>query len=272
MENSFSEFQEKGWTMIRRMISSADTGLIKSRIVSFGARYDSNLGTDQLQERTSLLLADRHTAKVVADIAQHPFIKKCFDHSYTRPGIDHTKLLVKAGGGPMTSWHQDSGFWKVFDPELTMFTVWIPLADVREEDGCLRILDTGPAISRRENYPHEPVNERRELAIPESFIDPLLAKYPIVDCSMQASDALIFKSWVIHSAYPNKTPREREAFKISFQDFAKRPQETPLTLPLRAVKLSGLSGLFNRLNACAATRWNKRLRRMARPLKPLLRR
>ena len=53
----------------------------------------------------------------------------------------HTKLVLKdPNGGGGFNWHQDYGYWyKNGCLKPDMATLWLPLDDVDEENGCLKV-------------------------------------------------------------------------------------------------------------------------------------
>jgi hypothetical protein len=259
--NSAQEFDKKGWAIIRGLVNAKQIELLRHQIESVGAGYDSSVGTDKLKKRTGLLMNKRSAAKIVNSVSEDPFVSELLER-FEKPAIEHTKVLIKARRAPETPWHQDSGFWQDIDPQNTMFTVWVTLADVDKAGGCLRILDT-ENVAEKIHYPHKPAHGEQEREMEESTIHGLLYQYPVVDCPLNAGDALIFKSWVIHSAFSNQTDNERLAFKVVYQDLSKRP----VPLSMRGVKLTGLTGMLNKINACMATRWNIKLRSLPYDLK-----
>lgn len=261
MENQIKDFNRRGWMICRQIIDPVDMDSIRSRIADIRVALDAAVGTDKYRKRTGLLLTSSVTAKVVMKVVEHIVVKTILKRSFQFPIIEHTKVLIKAAGAPLTSWHQDAEFWKSFDPRQTMFTVWVALMDVGTDNGCLRLLDERTSII----YPHEPVHLDSELAINQRDLGLLLDRYVVVDCPLKAGDALIFKSQMIHAAYSNGTGTHRMAFKIVFQDLAKRPRNAPLSD--RSVKLQGISGWLNHWSPCVLTRMHLKYRALRSTIK-----
>jgi len=254
MRTNLEDFNELGWTMIKNLISKTEISLIMNKISSINEAYDATVGTDKLKTRTALMLNSPETSRVVLDITKKEILESIFTSHNMRPVIEHTKILIKAIGGPATPWHQDSGYWRSFDPDRSMFTIWVALMDIGIENGCMRVLNTQNNLSELN---HKAVHDESERAILDNELSVLLSQNNIVDCPLKAGDALIFKSWVVHSAYPNTSPLVRHAFKVVFQDLNKRPKKIPI--PSRVVKLRGIIGLFNYWTDCAVTRANMRI-------------
>lgn len=174
INQQLEEFEKNGWIVVRNLISPEDVQLINNKISAVNADFDKTVGTDKLKQRTALMLSNPKTSKIVLKIAKIEFVHSFFKLKKMAPVIEHTKVLIKASGGPMTPWHQDSGYWRSFDPERTMFTVWVALMEIGPEQGCMRVLEAGPNVAE---LPHKPVHEESERAIQDDTLG-RLGGYP----------------------------------------------------------------------------------------------
>jgi ectoine hydroxylase-related dioxygenase (phytanoyl-CoA dioxygenase family) len=137
---------------------------------------------------------------------------------HARPIIEHTKVLIKAAHAPITPWHQDHAFFHKKDPTGTMITLWSPFHPVDPGNGALRLLRGEPP---RTLLPHDIVNEEGEMAVTPSALAPLLAR-GIETPAVGPGDVVFFTSRVVHGTYANGTDSDRLAFKLVFQDLARR--------------------------------------------------
>lgn len=259
-----SEIRTQGHTIIRGLIAGDDSTYLRTLIESrFAARPKStNVGTEKSTELTQLLFATTRTGRIVRDLFFDPRVQWILGSFYTQPVIEHTKVLIKAASAPETPWHQDHAFFHAFDPTATMISLWSPLSPVSADNGTLRILSGEPP---RTLLPHRQANAGRELEIEPSVLAPLLAIHQAELPPVEPGDAVLFTSRVVHATYPNPTDRDRLAFKLVFQDLARRTPDHPLQQ--RSVSFHGLPGAVNRLYPCGITRLRMQREILARRLK-----
>jgi phytanoyl-CoA hydroxylase len=105
-------------------------------------------------------------------------------------------------------WHQDNG---VVLPEAdvaTILTVWLPLTDATEQNGCMQVI---PGSHREGLKDHCPVDQLR---IPDQLLELNRAK-PL---PMKAGSALLMNQQTVHSSLDNVTEDQvRISFDLRYQ-------------------------------------------------------
>jgi len=137
-------------------------------------------------------------------------------------------IFKPAKHGATTPWHQDEAYWGP-DWEYRSMSVWVPLQDVDEENGCMQFI---PGSNKQEILPHQPIgNDPRvhglELA-PDAEIDLLHA----VVCPLEAGGATFHPTRTLHFTAANESDRPRRALIMIFG--APPTKRSELGLPPRA--------------------------------------
>lgn len=104
------------------------------------------------------------------------------------------KPVVKAPHIRFASpWHQDRAYWH----GIHKLSAWIALDRATPENGCLRVVKGG----HRDFIPHD--NSNHDNGFPNRLTDAMLPPGEIVDCVMDAGDAIFFHDLLPHCSYPN---------------------------------------------------------------------
>ena len=120
-------------------------------------------------------------------------------------------LISKPPGGDPLFWHQDWWGWGEavsYEPFPAQLFVMIYLTDTQVENGCLRVI---PGSHRRDHELHNlPAAHTKEIATAIDTDSPVYASHPDeVAATVRAGDVVIGDSRLLHSAYANKTDKER---------------------------------------------------------------
>lgn len=133
-----------------------------------------------------------------------------FDAKVARLAAPYRKLgscfLSKSPGdqGEMPI-HQD---WTVVDESrYASLTVWVPLCDVNEHNGAMRVLDGSHRFSGALRAP----------TLPDAFAEakPLMAPH-LKPVPMKAGEAIIFSQALLHSSPPNRSEASRDVVTFGF--------------------------------------------------------
>jgi ectoine hydroxylase-related dioxygenase (phytanoyl-CoA dioxygenase family) len=129
-----------------------------------------------------------------------------------RFGFDHA-ILKPAGKVAATPWHQDDAHG--FDPDFhyEQLSIWMPLQDVSEENGCMQYM---PGSHRGPLLPHRsPGDDARIHALecePGSFDESAAAAQPV-----PAGACILHAGRTVHAALPNRSAADRLAYVIVFR-------------------------------------------------------
>ena len=149
---------------------------------------------------------------------------------YSNP-IQHVRIKVPEKDCPRdsdgnvlfgaTPWHQDAGVATEEIDATDMVTVWFPLTDATEENGCLQIV---PGSHKGEVLTHCPGFDLKTkkkisklgpggLQIPENLFQSEYA----MPVPMKKGDVLLFTKRTVHSALPNLSDEIRWSFDLRYQ-------------------------------------------------------
>lgn len=134
--------------------------------------------------------------------------------------FDHS-ILKRAGGHAVTPWHQDEAYGQ--DPyyRFDQVSIWMPLQDASEDNGCLRYI---PGSHRGPLLPHHSFeDETRVQAIecPTEYFDESAA----VATPMPAGWCVLHDGRTLHSALPNVSTADRLVYVLVFRGAASARSE-----------------------------------------------
>ncbi len=132
-----------------------------------------------------------------------------------KPGIAifSSKLLTKLPHSPsVCHWHQDDAYYTEVVNSDTRMSIWVPLQDTDEQNGCLWIV---PGSHKQGLQPYKVQNNGTcRKALDEDQVD--LSKAEPV--RMKAGSILLFNALTWHSSKGNETDQVRRAFIVSYQE------------------------------------------------------
>lgn len=126
-----------------------------------------------------------------------PFAAKLFMQF---KGLGAVFLIKPPGERSIMPIHQD---WTVVDEtQFDAMTVWIPLQDTGEENGCIRVLPRSHRLSKALRAPTLQNPLQDILSEVEKLMQPL---------PMKAGQAFIFSHALLHASFPNRSAQDRIA-------------------------------------------------------------
>ena len=135
-----------------------------------------------------------------------------------KPGIAiySVKLIAKP---PFTDlpchWHQDDAYYVRQVSSDTRMSVWVPLQDAYEANGCLRIVPESHKWGLQE-HKNKSYGQCR-LSMDEAEIQEILDKQA-VPVPVKAGSAVLFSALLWHGSKGNQTDAVRRAFITSYQE------------------------------------------------------
>lgn len=117
---------------------------------------------------------------------------------------DHA-ILKPAGYGAPTPWHQDEAYW---DPSLEhrSLSIWLPLQDVGEDEGCLWFI---PGSQNLDILRHRPIGG--DAGVHGLELDEPVPGAPVA-VPLQAGEATVHGGRTLHYAGPNVSDAPRRAY------------------------------------------------------------
>ena len=236
-ESEVSYFHENGYLLLEDVLDESDLSPVideYSDIIDERAerlheegKVKSTYSDKPFTERLHYLAAEAQEVTADLDImrargvATFNFLKspKILDIAESFVGseivcnpIQHirTVLPIKETQRFPTPWHQDAGVcWPDTDPYF-MLTIWIPIVDATEENGCLQVL---PGSHKFGLLTHG-WNEAGLAVSPEHQPPNLQPKV----LPIRAGGVILFHNYTLHSAKPNKSDTVRWSFDLRYHD------------------------------------------------------
>ena len=154
-----------------------------------------------------------HTGPAVFGLITHPrlldVVESIIGPEILSNPVQHVRIKLPqsgpaAGLDGTTNWHQDIGTLTKDAQETEMLTVWAPLADTDEQNGCLAVIPRSHSELLRHCFD--------EMGIPQEDLPGQPVALP-----MKAGSVLLFHRRTPHAALPNQTNRIRFSFDLRYQ-------------------------------------------------------
>ena len=118
-------------------------------------------------------------------------------------------------------WHQDSGYLEPYCDDALVITVWLPLVDANEENGCLWVI---PKSHRSTVVKHRLHDSGKYLEIAKED----LPEGEAVVCPVPKGGILLLTNRTIHGSYENTSDIVRWSMDLRYQS-ATLPTNAPIT-------------------------------------------
>ena len=121
----------------------------------------------------------------------------------------------------LSPWHQEYPYNLTSDNAVTL---WLPLVDVDEVNGCLRL---APGTQRLGALPvrvKDALNQRRNAneTLEIDGLQTILARHTELSVPVPAGDALVFHTFLLHRSQPNRSRATRWTLQARYFDFLNR--------------------------------------------------
>lgn len=171
-----------------------------------GVKYDSPIHVGPAVFR---LLTSPHLLDVVESVVGPDIYSNPVQHIRTKlPPKVFANGAAKNGLVSKVEWHQDNGVVLPEADEATILTVWLPLTDATEQNGCMQVIPRSHRDGLKDHCPAD------QLRIPDVLL-PLERATPV---PMKAGSALLMNQQTIHSSMDNVTEDQvRISFDLRYQ-------------------------------------------------------
>ena len=148
----------------------------------------------------------------------------------------HSKLMQKEPKvGGAWEWHQDYGYWykNEFLLPNQMLSIMVAITDASKQNGCLQVIKGSHKMGRIE---HGFAGE--QVGASQHYVDLALKTMPLVYVEINAGDALIFHSNLLHRSEANTSDKARWSLIAVYNRSSNVPYNEPSkssTVPLQAV-------------------------------------
>lgn len=176
--------------------------LARREVTWIGRVLDVSLPVGRVRETTAMWLAPEPFA-LLRDAQLLDLVSEVLGDEVWLSPVGHTRAKVPPGlaqGADVflgdVPWHQDNGVLVEEADDVDILTVWIPLVDVDETNGCLQVVPQPRGSSLLEHCPDDGA-----LRIPA----PLLPAPEPIPLPMRRGSVLFMHSRTPHAALPNRT-------------------------------------------------------------------
>ncbi|WP_179412140.1 phytanoyl-CoA dioxygenase family protein [Mucilaginibacter sp. E4BP6] len=213
--DSINEFQAKGHTLVKGILSEEEIAAYRPAIVDAAERYNTEnrklddrdtygkaflqiMNLWQVDEAVKKFVLAKRMAKIAADLIGVKNVR-----------LYHDQALFKEPGGGPTPWHQDQYYWPI-DTNNTV-TMWMPLIDIDVDMGMLTF--ASGSYKNGAVFNHE-ISDESEEAFDKYVKD---NNFPISRAeTMKAGDATWHRGFTIHQAPGNKSNQLREVMTVIY--------------------------------------------------------
>ncbi|MGD9711415.1 MAG: phytanoyl-CoA dioxygenase family protein [Thermomicrobiales bacterium] len=112
-----------------------------------------------------------------------------------------------------TPWHQDQGVIKEEADDSDIVTVWFPLRDATEENGCLAVV---PKSHQEGLVPHCPASAENQTGFGVHIKEKVIAGRTVLPVPVKAGSALFLTKETIHSSLSNTSDHVRISFDLRY--------------------------------------------------------
>lgn len=133
-------------------------------------------------------------------------------------------IFKPARHGAATPWHQDEAYWNP-DLEFRSMSVWLPLQDVNESNGCMQFI---AGSHQRDVAKHQSINNDPRIHGLELAPDAAVDTNDATICPLAAGGATFHPSRTLHFTAPNHSDRPRRALIMMFGAPSKKRAEIGL--------------------------------------------
>ncbi len=205
-------FEEQGFVHIPEVFSAKELEEIDQEIDRILPEADAK------GERSGWIYKVAQRSDVASRFAEDERLLGLIE-SIVHPGvaIHSSKIVTKLPrSDDVCHWHQDEAFY--LDPDdpntvsKTRMSVWVPLQDATEQNGCLWIV---PGSHRwgLESYTIASTGTCTKRIDREAYANEHAIAVPV-----EAGGAVLFSAWTWHHSKNNQTDNIRRAFIVSYQE------------------------------------------------------
>lgn len=109
------------------------------------------------------------------------------------------------------SWHQDSTYWGLSEPDVT--TAWVALSPSRRDNGCMRVI---PGSHKRDQIAHTDTHARANMLSRGQVVNCEVDESEAVDIVLRPGEMSLHHVRLIHGSEPNPSDDRRIGFAMRY--------------------------------------------------------
>ena len=206
LEQVVAAYRANGYYFPLRGLEPGEAAALRERLQSFEASHGGPLAPG-LRKKTHLLFT------WLSQLIRHPRILDVIEAVI---GADilvwQTTLFIKeAHDESFVSWHQDSTYWGLSEPEVV--SAWVALSPSTLESGCVRVI---PGTHMLDQVPHVETRAAKNLLTRGQEIAVDVDEWRAVAMPLQPGEMSLHHIRTFHSSEPNRSDDRRIGFAIRY--------------------------------------------------------
>jgi non-haem Fe2+, alpha-ketoglutarate-dependent halogenase len=206
MSEAVRFYRENGYYFPLRAVDETKAAQLRRRLEAFESAQGGPLKKEHRQ-KTHLLFP------WLADLVREPGILDVVEQ-IVGPDILvwQTAFFIKeAGDTGFVSWHQDSTYWGLSEPEVV--TAWVALSPSTLDSGCVKVV---PGTHLLDQVPHRETRAADNLLTRGQEVAVSVDPDKVVDMPLNPGEMSLHHIRTFHSSEPNRSPDRRIGFAIRY--------------------------------------------------------
>lgn len=200
------QYRAMGYFYPLRAVSDGKAHSIRQKLEEFETRQGGPLES-QYRQKTHLLFP------WLFELVGEPAILDAVER-IVGPDILvwQTTFFIKEAGDPgFVSWHQDSTYWGLSEPEVV--TAWVALSPSTTESGCVRVI---PGTHLLDQIPHRETKSSANLLTRGQEIAVTVDEAKAVDMQLSPGEMSLHHIRTFHGSRPNHSSDRRIGLAIRY--------------------------------------------------------
>ena len=205
-EAQVAHYREQGYASPIRVMAADKAAALRRELETVEGRMGGPLRGD-LRHKSHLLFP------FLADLIRHPLLLDAIEDAI---GPDilcwNTNFFIKEASNPaFVSWHQDSTYWGLSEPEVV--TAWVAFTPSTAENGAMAVI---PGSHKLDQVPHRDTFHRHNLLTRGQEIAVEVDEKEAVLLTLQPGEMSLHHVRLVHGSAPNPSPDRRIGFAIRY--------------------------------------------------------
>ena len=205
-EEAVARYREEGWLAPIRVMGEDEAAGLRAALEAVEARMGGPLRGD-LRHKSHLLFP------FLAELIRHPRILDAVE-DLLGPDILcwSSSFFIKEAANPsFVSWHQDSTYWGLSEPEVA--TAWVALTPSNAANGAMAVI---PGSHKLDQIPHRDTFHRHNLLTRGQEIAVEVEESRSVLLELSPGEMSLHHVRLVHGSAPNPSPDRRIGYAIRY--------------------------------------------------------
>jgi ectoine hydroxylase-related dioxygenase (phytanoyl-CoA dioxygenase family) len=205
-EELVADFERDGYYAPIPVISAAEASALRRKLEAFEAGHGKPLKPEYRQKAHLIFTW-------LADLVRHPAI---LDNVERVLGPDilvwSSSFFIKEARDPgFVSWHQDSTYWGLSEPEV--LTAWVAFTPSNPANGCVRVI---PGTHKMDQVPHKETFDAKNLLTRGQEVAVEVDESKAVELVLKPGEMSMHHIRLFHNSEPNNSDDRRIGFAIRY--------------------------------------------------------